>query len=123
MKGADWTSERGIALSKKIYSTVSNFIGSLLSAIRKGRHKVPQRQKRGTRTLETLVFGADRNFEREQTSDARVGPVLRYDVSLPVLLLLCFFHAVVEALPPLTFLPPLIPLLLTFELCTERWET
>lgn len=28
-----------------------------------------------------------------------------------------------EALPPLTFLPPLIPLLLTFELCTERWET
>lgn len=40
-----------------------------------------------------------------------------------MLLLLCFFHAVDEALPPPTFLPPLIPLLLTFELCTERWET
>lgn len=49
--------------------------------------------------------------------------MLQYHVSLPVLLLLCFFHAVAEALPPLIFLPPLIPLLLTFELCTERWET
>lgn len=45
------------------------------------------------------------------------------NVSLPVLLLLCFFHAVAEALPPLIFLLPAIPLLLTFELCTERWET
>lgn len=28
-----------------------------------------------------------------------------------------------EALPPLIILPPLIPELLTFALCTERWET
>ena len=55
-------------------------------------------------------------------SGARVGLVLR-NASLPVLLLLCFFHAVDEALPPLIFLPPPIPLLLTFELWTERWET
>ena len=39
------------------------------------------------------------------------------------MLLLCFFHAVDDAIPPLIFLPPLIPLLLTFELWTERWET
>ena len=44
-------------------------------------------------------------------------------MSLPVLLLLCFFHAVDEALPPLIFLLPRIPLLLTFELWTEWWET
>lgn len=55
-------------------------------------------------------------------SVATVGLGL-FVVSLPVLLLLCFFHAVDEALPPRIFLLPPNPLLLTFELCTEWWET
>lgn len=46
------------------------------------------------------------------------------NASLPLMLLLCFFHAVDEALPPLIFLLPPTPLLLTFEIWTERcWVT
>lgn len=86
----------------------------------KRSQKIPQQQKSGANIEGSCFFGPDRNL-REQTPE--LGSVLQYNVSLPVLLLLCFFHAVAEALPPLTFLPPLIPLLLTFELCTERWET
>lgn len=56
-------------------------------------------------------------------ADVRCQSWAGINVSLPVLLLLCFFHAVDEELPPLKFLPPSIPLLLTFELWTERWET
>lgn len=65
-------------------------------------------------------FWTRQEFER---ADVRRQSRTAIYVSLPVLLLLCFFHAVDEALPPLTFLPPPIPLLLTFELWTERWET
>lgn len=67
-------------------------------------------------------FWTRQEFEREQMSVATVGLGL-FIVSLPVLLLLCFFHAVDEALPPRIFLLPPNPLLLTFELCTEWWET
>lgn len=65
-------------------------------------------------------FWTRQEFEKEQMSGARVGRVfIHFSVSLPVLLLLCFFHAVDEELPPLIFLPLPIPLLLTFELWTE----
>lgn len=43
-------------------------------------------------------------------------------MSLPLLLLFCFLHAVAEALPPLIWLLP-IPLLLIFELWPEGQET
>ena len=64
-------------------------------------------------------MGPDRNLKESRCQAPQSGGYVR----LPVLLLLCFFHAVDEALPPLIILPPTIPLLLTFELWTERWET
>lgn len=68
------------------------------------------------------ALGPDRNLKREQISGARFSGA-GIHVSLPEVLLLCFFHAVDEALPPLILLPPPSPLLLTFELWTECGET
>lgn len=62
-------------------------------------------------------FGPDGSLKESR------GRGLLMNASLPLLLLLCFFHAVDEALPPLIFLLPPTPLLLTFEIWTERWVT
>lgn len=104
--------ESGNALSENISSSVFNFFYAPLVKDFSIREK-------NFLGCSRIAFGPDRNLRKSRWRQSWAG----INASLPVLLLLCFFHAVDEALPPRIFLPPPIPLLLTFELWTERWET